>query len=192
MWNVGLASGSNVGIAGTPTVNAQQNGTWNVGINGTPTVGIDAANNTVKIDTASPVPVRDVDNPARQPFDGFINVSIPDGFDFGFAELDYRAVPDGKRLVIEHVSALTSLPGGQKVIDIQLDTFRHGFAWLGADFKVTTEGFDRFITSQPVRLYADSGATVGRAPVSVQVRRGGFAGSGQSFVSIRGYVVDVP
>src|SRR6266511_3288578 len=67
-WNVGLASGSNVGIAGTPTVNAQQSGTWSVGINGTPTMGIDAANNTVKIDTASPVPARDVDNPARQHF----------------------------------------------------------------------------------------------------------------------------
>lgn len=192
VWNVGLASGSNVGIAGTPTVDAQQSGTWSVGISGTPTVGIDAANNTVKIDTASPVPVRDVDNPARQPFDGSISVLIRDGFDFGFVELDTSAVPAGKRLVIEHVSAFTSLPSGQKVVSILLRTLGHGEAWLGADFRATTHGFDRFITSQPVRLYADSGATVGRAPVSALIVRDGDAGSGQLFVSISGYLVDVP
>jgi hypothetical protein len=195
VWNVGLASGSNVGIAGTPTVNAQQSGTWNVGINGIPTVGIDAANNTVKIDTASPVPVRDVDNPARQPFTARIDVSIPDGRDLGVGTMDTAAVPEGKRLVIEHISAATSLPSGQKVAFFRVEiTSSHSLTRLGADLSATYGGKDQFITSQPVRLYVDraAGAAGALTPVAVVVFRDGFAGDGFSIVNISGYLVDVP
>src|SRR5215510_10186376 len=69
----------NVNVVNTPTVNAQQSGTWNVGINGTPVVGLDAGNNTVKIDSSIPASVRDVDNPARQPFQAFVAVVLPFG-----------------------------------------------------------------------------------------------------------------
>jgi hypothetical protein len=197
VWNVGLASGSNLGIAGTPTVNAQQSGTWSVGINGTPTMGIDAANNTVKIDTASPVPARDVDNPARQPFFGQFDVSISNGSNSGFGNLATSAVPAGKRLVIEYISALTSVPSGQKVTVIEIITAgapggAASLTWLGADFKATFDGLDRFITSQPVRLYADSGAAIGSPAVRAYVSRDGDGGIGYSFVNISGYLVDVP
>lgn len=36
----------NVNVVNTPTVSAQQNGTWNVGINGTPTVNVASMPNT--------------------------------------------------------------------------------------------------------------------------------------------------
>ncbi|HEX9422473.1 MAG TPA: hypothetical protein VF899_04470 [Pyrinomonadaceae bacterium] len=188
VWNVGLASGSNVGIAGTLTVNAQQSGIWSVGINGTPTVGIDAANNTVKIDTASPVPVRDVDNPARQPFTAQFSVFIPNGYDHGLE--DMSDVPAGKRVVIEHISALTRLPSGQKVEALVVLTIGSGQTYLGAELKTTIDGLDQFITSQPVRLYVDH---VSSPPaLRVVVYRDGVAGDGGSTVNINGYLVDVP
>src|SRR5262249_3830823 len=84
----------NVNVVNTPTVNAQQSGVWNVGINGTPpvavsnfpattNVAIDSSANTVKIDTANPLPVRDVDNPARQPFQRNGDAIIADGMASG-------------------------------------------------------------------------------------------------------------
>ena len=192
VWNVGLVSGSNVGISGTPSVNVAN----------TPTVGIDPASNGVQVgnDSAHPVLVRDLDNPARQPFEASVGVNITDGLTFGNGALDSSAVPAGKRLVIEHISALTSLPSGQKVEDIQVLGLRlqeGGGAsafqtWLGADLKATTGGLDRFITSQPVRLYIDSGATRGFSPVQVAVDRDGVAGFGQCIMNISGYLVDVP
>jgi hypothetical protein len=52
---------------------------WNVGVVGnaeccylkspsTTNVAIDGSANTVKVDTSNPLAIRDVDNPARQPF----------------------------------------------------------------------------------------------------------------------------
>src|SRR5439155_17389827 len=53
--------------------------------------------------TASPVPVRDVDNPSRQPFQAEVVGGFADGASTT-GDITIATVPAGKRLVIEHVS----------------------------------------------------------------------------------------
>jgi len=195
-----------VPIQGTATVNgtvqAQQNGTWNVGINGTPVVGLDAGNNTVKfdavnntvkIDSASPLPMRDVENPARQPFqaDAPSTGEFPDGM---FVTLPMiTTIPAGKRLVIEQVSVSGAMIKGQRMVTAGLHISNSGNN-VQHFLTVTPQGSggccrDVFIASQQVRLYADPGTIVsGFATRDVNT---GFASAAVSF-SISGYLVDVP
>ena len=130
VWNVGLASGSSVGIAGTPTVglDAANN-----------TVKFDAVNNTVKIDPAAPVPVRDVDNPARQPFAATCTIANNNGF-----PCTLTTVPPGQRLVFEmfHLQAPNVFPS------------------LTVVTQNTDMTYQFFESSQLVRVYADPGTTV--------------------------------
>src|SRR5438132_10795306 len=59
---------------------------------------------------ASPVPVRDVDNPAKQPFQAEAMGGFADGASTT-GDIPITTVPAGKRLVIEHVSVFgTMLP----------------------------------------------------------------------------------
>ena len=135
----------NVNVVNTPTVSAQQSGVWNVGITGTPSVGLDAANNTVKfdannntvkIDPGAPVPVRDADNPAGQPFAASCVINNNMGFPCTLTN-----VPPGKRLVIEMFQI-----GGS-----------------GGELGVTTNNVHFVWHIQPgqhVRAYADAGTSV--------------------------------
>lgn len=80
----------------TGTVNAAQSGTWNVGING----------NTA----ATPLFVRDTDNPARQPFVSFCSLSaFP-----GLGSCNFATVPAGKELVIEMFTVSIRMVVGDK------------------------------------------------------------------------------
>jgi hypothetical protein len=103
--NAPASQTQNVNVVNTPSVNAQQSGTWNVGISGTPVVGLDAGNNTVKfdavnntvkVDPTNPLSIRDVDNPARQPFRKSVFVSFPDGATFAAINPGINP-PAGKR-----------------------------------------------------------------------------------------------
>jgi len=89
----------NVGITGTPGVTAAQGGTWNVGITGTPNVNV-----------ANHVTVKNVDEKGRNPYmqTTFQNC----GTNSGLCDLYFPAVPAGKRLVVEHVSANIGLNPG--------------------------------------------------------------------------------
>jgi hypothetical protein len=61
-------------------------------------------------------PVRDVDNPTQQPFMSALNVLISPGVSGTFVKIPFGdTVPAGKRLVIEHASALIGVVAGQKV-----------------------------------------------------------------------------
>lgn len=133
-------------------VQAQQNGAWNVGIVGTPTVKV---GNTV----ASPAIVRDVDSRARGAFQLELDVPIPSG---SFSAFNSFPVPEGKRFVIEYASATVRTPSGAKMwVRIQTSVnntvtahtltpvLQGPFASGGGDF---------FLVSQPLRVYADSGA----------------------------------
>jgi hypothetical protein len=64
---------------------------------------------------AQPVPVRDVDNPARQPFQTSTS-SLTNAFNAQGFGLTLTTVPAGKRLVIEFVSAACSPTGGGGVV----------------------------------------------------------------------------
>src|SRR6266568_3412190 len=70
---------------------------------------------------ASPVPVRDVDNPARQPF----QAQVVGGFADGAAttgDIPITTVPAGKLLVIEHVSVFGRMLPGQKMVRATIQT----------------------------------------------------------------------
>ena len=200
----------NVNVVNTPAVTAQQSGTWNVGISGTPTVGlatgtsvsvdgtlkidsqnntikIDGANNMVKIDGTSPIPVRDVDNPARQPFQTNLQFFLQDG---SFGDQQSFAVPANKRLVIEYISADSGVPVGQ-LARIGVYTSLNNLFTL--HYVVTNRlgtvgnGDDEFVAGQPTTIYADPGT---------QVFVGFTKNAGQGFancsITLSGHLVNLP
>jgi hypothetical protein len=145
--------------------------------------------------TNTPLPVsgtvfvRDVDNPARQPFQIGFPFTMNSGTEQVFQSI---TVPDGKRLVIEYVSMGSgSVPVGQHLFII-LRTFVGG---VGAFHyvAVTPQGrlappnvADTFVASQPMRVYADPGTTV-----TIQMQRdSGYAACGPN-LTVSGYLVDV-
>src|SRR5437870_13576858 len=71
--------------------------------------------------TASPVPVRDVDNPARQPFQAQAVGGFADGASTT-GDITIGPVPAGKRLVIEHVSVFGAMLSGQKMVRATIQT----------------------------------------------------------------------
>jgi hypothetical protein len=193
----------NVNVVNSPAVNAQQSGTWNVGINGMPSVtvanfpvtsnvAIDSSANTVKIDTSNSLAMRDVENPARQPFQTeFLSAEFPDGVAVNFSPL--TTVPQGKRLVIEQVSVVGGMLLGQKMVQagIQVsqneNNVRHNLI-------VTAQGTsgccrDIYVASQQVRLYADAGSSV--LGFAVRNTTTGYANLALSY-SISGYMIDAP
>ena len=167
--NAPNAQTQNVNVVNTPTVNAQQSGTWNVSINGTPVVGLDAANNTVKfdavnntvkIDPAAPVPMRDVDNPARHPFAAACTIANNNGF-----PCTLTTVPPAQRLVIE-------------MFQMQATNVAPSLSVVTQNTGMTYQFFE---PSQLVRVYADPGTTVAAA-----------GGPNGTRVVISGYLVDLP
>ena len=159
----------NVNVVNTPTVSAQQSGSWNVGINGTPAVtvanfpattnvGIDPAANTVRVDTTSPLPVRDVDNPARHPFAASCTINNNGGF-----PCTMTMVPPGKRLVIEMFQLTAN--GGELHVTLNGTPIKYTF----------------FQSNQLVRVYAD--------PLTAVQAAGGLDGT---VATISGYLVDLP
>lgn len=137
-----------------------------------------------------PIPVQVVDDfAARNPF----SRTFVRDFDFGSAGLRLEIeVPEGKRLVIEHVSVRATLPVGQK-IRITLGTLVTAY-----DFVATTVGTfpffdshsnpveqDVLVASEQVRLYADR-------DVVFELDRNNAFGEGKAIMSISGYLVDAP
>ena len=81
-----------VNVVNTPTVNARQDGDWSVKLADGASVGLDPARNTVKVDESARDPVTIV-------FDGLeiVPTFIP------LYKTDTFLIPEGKRLVVEHV-----------------------------------------------------------------------------------------
>ncbi len=172
-----------VSIANTPAVLAQQLGQWNVVLSGTPTVQVGNAFN-------SPLPVRDVDNPARQPFQRELDPLVSPG---SFTASDSLTVPAGKRFAIEFASASVDTPAGTKMwVRIQTTSSGVGLSYsllpqLQGNY--AADGSDFLLAAQPMKLYADPGTQV-TAVVSVL---GGVANTNTgASVSLSGYFVDVP
>jgi len=191
-WNVGINNTANVNVTNSSTNPVQMTG--NVTISGTPVVGLDAANNTVKfdsvnntvkIDPATPVVVRDVDNPARQPFQASVSpVAVTAG---NTAFVFMTQVPVGKRLVIEQVTSQGSVLSGaavqmQIVTDLGGGETSHALVFT----RQGTDGVsDYFAASQVTRLYADP-----NSPITIQAQ--GINGGGTFSFSISGYLVNLP
>ena len=144
--------------------------------------------------TASPVPVRDVDNPARQPFHAEAVGGFADGASTTGGLL-IPTVPAGKRLVIEHVSAFGTMLPTQKVINGGSDViWADPFSTLIVQYHWHSQGSnadgsrDYFVASQLVRFYANPGA------LRCFAERNSVAGANPDSVTftISGYLVDCP
>src|SRR6266498_1313751 len=176
--DVTLAPGTSVATNNTPTVN----------VGNIPTVQV---GNPVD----APVPVRDTENPARQPYQTSFNPRIA----------DFPTVPDGKLFVIEYVSGriLTETPLGTdppcRLLvfgfgtrpDLSSSILEHYFTptLTGSVPGVGSVTVSTYIISQQTRLYAGSRTGFAR-----------FASAGpvcgpntfEGRITLSGYLVDVP
>ena len=171
-------------------VPVQVQGTPNVNIAKMPTIGIDTSRNTVQVGntTASPVLVRDVDNPARQPFQAGVNVTLNQPT-AAFVQT-VAIVPAGKRLVIEYVSAIADVPVDQKVVISVLCQNLSASRAVSHVFPVTPQGtfpgpIDRLVASESTRIYVEP-----EDSVNFIVNRNSAAGTANCLFSISGYLVD--
>jgi hypothetical protein len=197
--NAPTSQTQNVNVVNTPTINAQQSGTWNVGINGTPVVGLDAGNNTVKfdavnntvkVDPTNPLSVRDMDNPARQPFRKSVFVSLADGSTFNAINPGITP-PVGKRLVIETISASGNVPSGQKFACSLNLTDEFAQPIFNLEMPLSLSGtfgpVDTFQGTTTTRMYVDPSDNV----TFYAFRTAGTGAAGMR-VNFSGYFVDVP
>jgi hypothetical protein len=130
--------------------------------------------------------VRDVENPARRPFQATAGCTIDPGNIFC---LNTFVVPANKLLVVETVSGFVTVPPGQ--------TAHHGLNtshepsntvsfFMPATF-VQNDGTNlRFAVTQSMRAYAFPGTHV----VGIGSRSAPFTGSGSAITTISGYLVD--
>jgi hypothetical protein len=134
----------------------------------------------------TPLPVREVVNPANEPFQAEISFSIPDGSSSETFTL--AVVPAGKRLVVEYATILAEVPSGK--MGARITTTAAG--QYAAHHLVLTEqgpvyGTPTFVASQTMRVYADPGTGVTGIVV-----RSDTAGTFGGLMTISGYFVDVP
>jgi hypothetical protein len=145
---------------------------------------------TVKIgnNAATPVLVRDLDNPARHPFQFYATFSKTGG---NFLTDNQIAVPAGKRLVIETVTVQAYVPAGQKLL-AQINMVGGG-TFAQHNILLTPQGgfdfnlLDYFAATESVRLYADQGSAV---PFSL-TRSSSDANLWGGSYTVSGYLIDV-
>ncbi len=160
-------------------VKAKQEGAWNVSIAGTPTVQVGNA-------AADPVLTRDVDRATAQPFHEETVLVLPDGFG---GENAFIAIPAGKVLVVEHVSAIGTAPNDQFIAfslgtRLSPDTVRVPH-YLNATRSGITGGLI-YQLSQQGRFYHD----VGTLSVRAERQSGPTAGELTFRFTVSGYLVD--
>jgi hypothetical protein len=144
---------------------------------------------------SEPVPTRDVDRPANQPFQvRLTGFSITDGFR---GDTKCITVPSGKRLVVEFASAEIGAPSGQNPsvllfaappadCDNDEAVIGHRLITVVEEPNVQT-GRDLHVATQSVRLYVNSGDLLG-----VTVGRAEFTGQLTGQVNVTGYLIDAP
>ena len=153
-----------------------------------------------------PLPVRDVDNPARQPFHAdasFVMEAADDrgenSFRFQISPTELVVVPKGKRAIIEYFSFRCELQPGQRVNEVRLITFVNGFQ-LAQYIVPTPQGqlpsefsslgvpiVEVFAASQMIREYADPGTGI-----QFMVKRNPSSGVAGCSALISGYFVNLP
>lgn len=166
----------NVDVVNRPNVNVANT----VGVTGT--VAVSSGNMTVGNSPAAPVPVRDVDNPTRQPFTFQQIIEIPPDVIIGRVTF---TVPENKRLVIEQVSVRDI---EDRAVESEVEAEVHtstGGQEFRYYFPATPSVY--WVASSQVRCYADAGTTV---LVGV-VRDPGVLGAEVEF-NVSGYLVNMP
>lgn len=154
--NVNVLNSPNVFAkqSGPWTVLANQSGTWNVSLVGANTVEVSNS-------SSSPLYVRDVDNPAQQPFQRELDAHFSPG---SSSASDSLTVPAGKRLVIEFAAETVNLPAGQHMW-VRIQTTANGSTnqfTLTPSFLCAcgADSSDFLAGNQELHLYADPGTTV--------------------------------
>jgi hypothetical protein len=192
LWSVGLTGTADVNVANSPDVGAFQRGMWSVALSGPVSLDRGAP--------GTPLSVLDAGNPAKQPVQMDVFVTIP--VNQTVASVGGPSVPMGKRLVIEHVSVTGSLPQGQKVacsVFVRDPLSRNGIlvghglpvSFLGTFGEGASPQPDVFQASQPIRLYADH-TDLNPSTIGFQAERTASAGTAGFTFSFSGYLVDVP
>ena len=130
--------------------------------------------------------VRDVENPARRPFQASTLCTINPGDVFCLNEF---AVPANQLLVIETVSAIVNVPSGQTgwhAINVNHEP-TNGVSFFMPATLISNDGTTlSFAVTQPMRAYAFPGTNV----VGVASRSAPRTGSGSAITTISGYLVD--
>jgi len=130
---------------------------------------------TVVNTETNPLPVRNVDQEGRQPFQAQIEFQI-DLADFAFGEAE---IPEGKRLVIEYASVFVY--GVAEQAWVTSGSVSH---YLAPSIVPGPSGYT--VASQPLRLYAEGSVrltVLSAIPPFIPIQVTG---------SISGYLVDVP
>jgi len=139
---------------------------------------------SAQIDTSSPIPVRDVNNPAQT------RVQIAVSRVFGDHEQNSPySVPAGKRLVIEYVSGLGSIQGGNAQVNgakvvttVDGESHAHIFPM---NQPVAGDPAKQCLFGQVTRLYADP-----ETQVSIIPNFRGTADQIDVVANMSGYLVD--
>ncbi len=147
----------------------------------------------VKVEN-TPLPTRDVDNPARQP----VQAEVVQGIGHFTGQGVLFTVPPGKRLVVEHFSSELGVASGTSVNRYTLDiadnpTSGSSFAHFippayHAPCGSCVAGTELFVASQPIRMYVDAGKVL-----IVGVSFSNSPGPNVfGFFGISGYLIDAP
>ena len=130
--------------------------------------------------------VRDVENPARRPFQATAGCTIDPGNIFC---ANTFVVPANKLLVVETVSGFLTVPPGQTAyhsLNTSHEPSNDVSFFMPATF-VSNDGTNlRFAVTQSMRAYAFPGTHV----VGIGSRSAPFTGSGSAITTISGYLVD--
>ncbi|HTO69734.1 MAG TPA: hypothetical protein VMR31_07720 [Myxococcota bacterium] len=141
--------------------------------------------------SANPVLTQDNDNRARQPLSFRASISVLPGAENGFARPAYT-VPAGKRLVIEHVSAIGNVASPEQVFTITVYADSGSvYTYLPVTNLSAQEDAPTrhdVVASQPLTMYVDPGDSV-----DIEISSDGGANGVLSMsVSVTGYLVNLP
>lgn len=186
------------------TVNARQSGDWTVGVDpARNVVGIDPARNTVNLanTAADPVPVKIINTGSgRKAFQARLIVQ-PQGTGFESATL---AIPMGKRLIIENISAIGRCPDGFKM-EINFYSFLDNGDGVGDALTDITfhrialtdqgvfSGVSISAANHKVLVFADEQIGTSHFGLVLQARLNGITTAfAQAQVTFSGYLEDLP
>ena len=165
-------------VSKASTISVQQSGKWAIEFTDTPTVKISGQNGAFQYFMTGDSAV---------PFLKTISFNIDSGTSQNNVSI---LIPEGKHLVIEHLSARAQGPVGQKFIaQIQTNSSRTesptGIYWLVFFHQGTFAKIDVFTASQPMHVYAEPG----KPPLMFVATRTGITGTAFVEATISGFLV---
>jgi len=166
-------------LPNSTTINLQQSGKWIIGLSDTPTVKLSGKGNSFSFMPADSV----------VPFLKTISFNIENGTSQNNVSI---SIPEGKRLVIEHVSARAQGPLGQKFIAQLQTNVAHtesprGIYWLVFFPQGTFSTIDVFTASQPMHVYSEPG----NPPLLFVATRTAINGTAFVEATISGFLVNM-